>query len=128
MSLAGKQSNVDAVYDVSFVSNAEMLRGHSLCAVLTDNLLAIDLHLDSSCSHSAHHFGPSRALGRVCVCVCVSLSRQLSNEKTFDPDIQRTFSSDPVYVRFEGQGHKSKFTVTGSIMFLSRYVSKTSFD
>jgi len=93
MSLAGKQSNVDAVYDVGFVSNAEMLRGHSLCAVSTDNLLAIDLHLDSSCSHSTHHFGPSRALGRVCV--CVSVSRQLSNEKTFDPDIQRILALTP---------------------------------
>jgi len=53
----------------------------------------------------------------VCVCVCVCVSTGADNNFWTTRPLTQIFTtlvpSDPVQVRFKGEGYRSKFTVTG---------------
>jgi len=52
-------------------------------------------------------YGSASALGRMCVCVCVS---RFSNEMTYDLGHAGLYLD--AIINFEAQGHRPKFTVT----------------
>jgi len=54
----------------------------------------------------------------VCVCLCARVRTLTFIEVTFDRDIWHDGLNGHLHVKFAGQGHRSKFSVTGG-RFLS---------